>query len=221
MASAAAEKAPAIRTIADLLAQLGDVSADRVRFAPPPGTATEQDVIAAQSGPDRRFCELVHGVLVEKPLGTKEALYATLLAYHLMRYLDRHNLGLVLGADATVRLWRGRVRIPDVMFISWDRIPGGELPDEAIASIIPDLAVEVLSPSNTKAEMALKRQEYFTAGVRLVWIIDPATETAEVSTSPTALTPVDKAGALDGGDVLLGLKLPLRKLFSRRPPKKP
>ena len=80
------------------------------------------------------------------------------------------------------------------MFIPWERIPGGGLPDEAIASIVPDLAVEVLSPSNTQDEMKLKRQEYFTTGVRLVWIVDPETQTAEAYTSPTDLTPIPKAG---------------------------
>ena len=221
MATGTIKKARTIKTLADLLDRLGGVPLDRVRIHPPPGTATEQDVITAQTGPDRRFCELVHGVLVEKPMGTQEAIYAGLLLHYLWAYLDRNNLGLAAGADGTVRLWRGRVRIPDVMFIPWERIPGEELPKEAITSIVPDLAVEVLSPSNTTAEMDLKREEYFAAGVRLVWIIDPPTATAEAYTSPTNMTPIGKSGTLDGGDVLPGFKLPLRKLFNRKPPKKP
>src|SRR4051812_859309 len=101
------------KTFADLHRAIGNVPLDRVRLDPPPGTAKERDVIAAQKGLDRRFCELVHGVLVEKPIGTQEAIYAGLLLHYLWAYLDRHNLGLAAGADGTVRLWRGRVRIPD------------------------------------------------------------------------------------------------------------
>ena len=74
---------------------------------------------------------------------------------------------------ASLRLFPGLVRIPDIAFVSWARIPGGRMPKEPIPDLVPDLAVEVLSPSNTPREMALKRRHYFEAGVRLVWIVDP------------------------------------------------
>jgi Uma2 family endonuclease len=61
---------------------------------------------------------------------------------------------------------------------------GRELPADPIFSVVPDLAVEILSPSNTVREMERKLREYFTAGTRLVWIVDPATSTARVYTSP-------------------------------------
>jgi Uma2 family endonuclease len=75
------------------------------------------------------------------------------------------------------------------------------------------LAVEVLSKGNTKKEMDRKIQEYFRAGVRLVWLVEPKTETARVYTSPTKVHRIGTDGALDGGDVLPGFVLPLRKLF--------
>ena len=77
------------------------------------------------------------------------------------------NLGLVSGADGTIRLFPGLVRIPDVAFASWDRFPGRKIPKEPIPSLAPDLVVEVLSESNTPAEMERKRGEYFASGVRL------------------------------------------------------
>src|SRR5206468_1626606 len=77
----------------------------------------------------------------------------------------------------------------------------------------PDLAVEVLSKGNTRAEMDRKLREYFAAGVRLVWLIDPKTRTARVHTSPEEMTRLGEGDTLDGGDVLPGFALPLRDLL--------
>src|SRR6266566_4083084 len=100
-----------------------------------------------------------------------------------------------------MRLSSGLVRIPDVSFVSWDRLPGRRVPDVPIPDLAPDLAVEVLSESNTAEEMAIKRREYFTSGTRLVWQIDPVTRTAEVFTSLDQSVTLDESQALDGGDV--------------------
>ena len=98
--------------------------------------------------------------------------------------------------------------------MSWDRFPGGKLPKTPIPAVAPDLAVEVLSDSNTEGEMRRKLQDYFTAGVRLVWYVDPRTRTAAVYTSPEQCTVFDENGVLTGGDVLPGFELPLRELFA-------
>ena len=66
-----------------------------------------------------------------------------------------------------------QLRIPDVAFVSWDRFPDGEIPADPAPEIVPDLAVEVLSRSNSAGEMSRKVKEYFSAGVRLVWYVDP------------------------------------------------
>jgi Uma2 family endonuclease len=202
-------------TLADLLHRLGNIAPERVRFRPLPGTATEADVIAANNRRDRPSCELIDGVLVERAMGTKESLVASLIGHLLWTYLEANDIGLALGADGMMKLWPGRVRIPDVAFISWDRLPAGELPDEAVASLAPDLAVEVLSEGNTAAEIALKLDDFFRAGTRLAWVIDPKTRTAEVYTSATAKKHVGPRGKLQGGDVLPGFSLSLMKLFAR------
>jgi Uma2 family endonuclease len=108
----------------------------------------------------------------------------------------------------------GLVRLPDVGFVSWDRLPGRRVPDEPIPNVVPDLAVEVLSPSNTAREMSRKRGEYFRAGVRLVWEIDPRTRTARVYTSETVFTDLTAGDELDGDPVLPGFRLPLAVLFA-------
>ncbi|MGO9113445.1 MAG: Uma2 family endonuclease [Thermoguttaceae bacterium] len=112
------------------------------------------------------------------------------------------------------------VRAADVSFIRWERLPGGKLPKKPVPNIVPDLAVEVLSKGNTKAEMQRKLHEYFTAGVRLVWLIDPTTRTATVYTTLEQTTHVDRDGVLSGGDVLPGFELPLEELFARAEPPK-
>ena len=201
-------------SFADLLERIGGVPLDRIRIPPAAGTATEQDVVAALEAADKRLCELVDGVLVEKAMGTKESLLAGFILHRLHFFLDENDLGLPFGADGAMRLMKGLVRIPDVSFVSWQQMPDG-LPDEAIASLIPDLAVEVVSRRNTKGEILRKLRDYFLAGVQLVWVIQPRTETAEVYRAPDRKKRVAKAGVLDGGDVLPGFRLPLPELFAR------
>ncbi len=81
--------------------------------------------------------------------------------------------------------------------------------------------MEILSPSNTKGEMALKVREYFLAGVRLVWLVDPRKRTVRVYTAPDQSVRLTEGEALDGGDVLPGLRLPLREVFARTPKARP
>jgi Uma2 family endonuclease len=204
-----------VDNLADLLDRLGQVPLDRIRMKPPPGTATEADVLAALEAPRKRICELVDGVLVEKAMGYSESVLASYLIVVLDAFVRPRNLGLVTAPDGTIRLWAGRIRIPDVAFFSWDRLPGRRRPSEPIPTLAPNLAIEILSRGNTTAEMLGKRTDYFAAGVTLVWEIDPASYTAQVYThakSPAQVLGMDDV--LDGGEVLPGFKLSLRDLFA-------
>ncbi len=205
---------PVAENLADLLDRLGHVPLERIRMQPAPGTATEADVLAALEAPRKRICELIDGVLVEKAMGYAESMLASYLIVLLDGYVRPRNLGLVTAPDGTIRLWAGRVRIPDVAFFSWDRMPERRRPQEPIPTLAPDLAVEVLSPSNTTQEMRHKRDDYFAAGVRLVWEVDPHARTCCVYTAPTLVATLAEADTLDGGDVLPGFRLPLRDLFA-------
>lgn len=204
-----------LATVADLLERLGDIPPHRVRMKPYPGTATEQDVIAAEAAPDKRLCELIDGTLVEKDMGQYESRLAIVLAYFIETYLSTHDLGVCFGEAAMLRIVPGRVRLPDVSFVSWDKLPNHELPAEPIATLVPDLAVEVLSASNTRREMENKRREYFRGGARLVWEIDPGTQSARVYTDPDAFQEIGPEGILNGDDVLPDFALPLQRLFAR------
>ncbi len=199
-------------TLADVLDLFGPIPAYRVRHLPAPGTATEQDVIDIAENEDR-LCELVDGVLVEKMMGFYESYLALRLGKLLSVFVDDHRLGIVVGADAMMLLAPGLVRVPDVSFISWDRLPERRVPRDPIANLAPDLAIEVLSKGNTKKEMSRKLQDYFAAGVRFVWYIDPNSQTAQCYTSPTDSLLVKTHESLDGGEVLPGFSLPLKTLF--------
>ena len=210
--TAVATSTTAIITLADLLERLGDIAPARVRFRPVPGTATEKDVLAIHDHEDRLY-ELVDGVLVEKAMGFRESLLAGMVIEILRGFVRVRNLGLVTAPDGMMRLATGLVRIPDVAFISWDRFPNRRVPTEPIPDVAPDLAVEVLSAGNTLGEMARKRQEYFAAGVHLVWQVDPNARTVEVFTAPDQSTVLFETQTLTGGTVLPGFTLPLQELF--------
>lgn len=111
-----------------------------------------------------------------------------------------------------MRLSAGLVRIPDVSYVSWNRLPGRQVPRVPIADLAPDLAVEVVSLGNTAREMERKLQDFLAAGVRLVWYVYPGPQEVHVYTAERhdVLT-IDQE--LSGGDVLPGFLLPLRQLF--------
>jgi Uma2 family endonuclease len=182
--------------------------------------ATEDDLIFVNERGDRR-CELVDGVLVEKATGFREGFLAGLLLHALAGFVVRHKLGIVLPGDASLRLFSGLVRMPDVSFVSWDRLPGRRVPDVAVADIAPDLAVEIVSKSNTKKELERKLDEYFNAGVRLVWLIYPRKKLVEVYASRRRKKVLGENDTLDGGRVLPGFELSLAEFFAPRegPPK--
>jgi Uma2 family endonuclease len=201
---------PPVRTIGDLLRRLGDIPPDRVRFSPAPGTATLRDLLR----PENEGCELVEGTLVEKPVGIRESFLASWLITLLNNYVVPNNLGIVTGEAGFVELPGGPVRGPDVAFTSWARL-ANQQPSDPIPTLAPDFVVEVLSPSNTGPEMARKRGEYFRAGVRLVWEIDPRARSLRAYTSETAFTDHTATDTVTGGAVLPGFTLALATLFDQ------
>ena len=94
-------------------------------------------------------------------MGFYESRLAAVLITFLQVFLDRHDLGIVLGEAGTLRILRDQIRVPDVAFLSWKHFPDRVLPAEAVPSIAPDLAVEILSKSNTPREMERKLDDQF------------------------------------------------------------
>lgn len=201
-------------TLADLVEHLGGVPLDRIRAYPPPGTATEQDVLQSKSRYNC-ICELIDGVLVEKGADFLGSMLSAILIGHLGTYLETHDSGVMLGGSGPLKILPTQVRVPDVCVVRWKRFPCGKVPEKPIPALAPDLAVEFLSRSNTQREMRRKLRDYFQSGVRLVWYIDPETRTAEIFTAPEERTVIDETGVLDGGDVLPGFQVTLGELFAR------
>ena len=199
-------------TVAELMKSLGDIPAHRIRLDVPPGRATEKEALRILDR-ENRVCEIVNGTLVEKAMGHEEGRVTFELIHVFATFLKRHNIRVANGPDGTLRLTTGLFRVPDISYISWDHLPGRRQTAEPVPSLALDLAVEVLSRSNGRAEMRRKVREYFEAAIRLVWLINPRKRTAHVYTSPADLTILSDADALDGGDILPGFRLVLRDLF--------
>jgi Uma2 family endonuclease len=197
-------------TAADLLHALGDVPLHRVWIHPSPGTATVEDVVAIDAHQDR-LCELVDGTLVEKPVGFDEDRIALNIAYLLGEFVRPRKLGFLTGSQGMIRIADHQVRMPDVAFyeksITYDK-------NDPAPPIAPTLAVEVLSKSNTKAEMDRKLCEYFQAGTKLVWLVDPATQSVHVHTAPHLSTTRQASDQIDGGEALPGFSAKVESFFA-------
>ncbi len=211
--SAARTTKPRYETVADVVRSLGGIPMERILMEPPMGSATEADLMKHPGV----VCELIDGILVEKAMGDAESIIGMNLGRLIGNYVAAHDLGVVMGEAGFIRLRGGLVRAPDVTFVPWENMPGEEYPDEAFWAVATGLVVEVLSPGNTTEEIARKLAEFFAAGCKLAWVIDPPTKTAKVYTSARRVKELDASGVLDGGKVLPGFSLPLADVF---PPRK-
>lgn len=202
-------------TIAELLDRLDGISPERVRLKPSPGTAVEEDVERYKYQDGRKhLLELVDGTLVEKVMGQYESQLAAILMIEIGIFLKQNHLGILLGSDGGHRLDIGLVRMPDVAFISNDRLDALKN-RPAVVPFAPDLAVEVISPGNTDREMERKLQEYFDAGVKLVWYVYPEMQTVLVYRGADQVRELEIDDSLNGEDVLPGFHLSIREWFSR------
>jgi Uma2 family endonuclease len=198
--------------VAELYRRFGPIPFERIRHDPPPGSGTVDDVVRLNDHEDRLY-ELVDGILVEKTVGYEESFIAGEILLLLKLFVKRHALGLVAGEGGMLKFDIALVRIPDVSFISWQRVPGGKFPRERVPALVPDLAVEVISRGNTPKEMGEKLQEYFEKGVRLVWFVRPSSRVVDVYTAPGRFTRLTASMRLDGGDVLPGFSVYVGELF--------
>jgi Uma2 family endonuclease len=206
-------------SLAELVEQLGSIPLYRIRRLPPPGTATENDLIKL-SGRSDRIYELIDATLVEKAMGTRESMLAGLIARLMGNFVEEHNLGVILPGDGYLRLSDGLVRAPDVSFIPWDRWPEEQKGESALLTVYPELAVEVISKGNTRAEIQRKLREFFFAGMKVGWVIHPKKQIADVYTAPDVRSRVTIEGTLDASPAVPGFKLPMAELFARTRPRK-
>ncbi len=165
---------------------------------------------------DQKRLELIKGVIVEmSPAGDVHGVVAAWLLYVIMGHVLAHDLGDVTAAETGFVLFAGRpqtVLAPDVGFISKKRRP--PLTGKYY-TVAPDLAVEVVSPTDTAKDLREKVELYLRYGTSLVWVVYPDSRLVDVHRSGHPAVSFDIDGELDGGDVLPGFKLPVRDVFAR------
>jgi Uma2 family endonuclease len=165
---------------------------------------------------DDRY-EIVDGKRVELP---PMSAYASVVASRLHLHLGAWVLGRDLGAAVQETLFQfpapvSRNRRPDVAFVSYQRWPKGQAmaPAENAWPVVPDLAAEVVSPTDYTEDLLERVQEYFRVGVSLVWVVYPLRRAAQVYDSLAKIRGLTDQDDLDGGTVLPGLRVPLQALF--------
>jgi Uma2 family endonuclease len=158
--------------------------------------------------------ELIDGEpIAVTPSAGLSSMIAARINGHVFIYLMEHPLGHAFSSDAGFILFpdRDTVRSPDFAFVQRSRLP--EVPAAYIPTP-PDLAVEVLSPTDRMPDALAKVTMYLQAGVQLVWLIDPHKRTATIFRQDESPTTIGEDGVLDGVDVLPGFTLPMAVLFA-------
>jgi len=160
--------------------------------------------------------ELIKGEFIEmSPSGGTHGKLSSRIARILGNFIEENNLGESFGAETGFILFRDpdTVRAPDFAFISKDRLSLIEEFDKFI-SIPPDLAVEIISPHDRWPDVEDKISDYFSAGVSLVWIINPKPQAVQVYRSPSQISLLSGADVLQGDDVLPGFSIPVERIFA-------
>jgi Uma2 family endonuclease len=161
--------------------------------------------------------ELVKGELIKmSPTGGKHGILTARITLALGQYVEANGLGETLGAETGFILTTNpdTVRAPDAAFVSRERIPPGDFPEKFWPGA-PDLAVEVISPSDTLYEVEEKIEQYLEAGVKLVWIVNPKKRTVTIYQPNIEPQTLSEADTLDGREVVPGFQYSLARLFAR------
>jgi Uma2 family endonuclease len=159
-------------------------------------------------------CELVRGELIEmSPTGYEHGRLAAEIAGILRDFVKPRGLGAITGAETGFYIEHNpdTVRAPDVGFIRSDRLPSAKL--SSFFDGPPDLAVEILSPSDRASEVIAKVHEWLHAGCNTVWVVDPETETITVHESKERIFELSKSDMLNGGGVLPEFSVLVRDVF--------
>ena len=159
--------------------------------------------------------ELIRGVLYERTLfGFEHGKVTTNVAGELWNFVKPRRLGTVTASNTGIWLERDpdTVREVDVQFTSAERLPL-ELRFQGYSEVVPDLVVEIVSPSDSRRAVAEKVQMWLDFGVRLVWAAWPNSRTIDVHPAGGPVTTLTEGDTLDGGDVLPGFAMPVREVF--------
>ncbi len=162
--------------------------------------------------------EIVDGVEVEVPPMSAYTDEVALRTYNgILLYLAKNDIGQAQHEIMfRLALPQDRNRIPDVSFVSYERWPKNKpYPSRGkkARDVVPDLAIEVISPGDLMEESMAKIDEYFRSGVRMVWLVHCNLKMVYVYQSMKSVQILDADEILDGADVLPGFQLELKRLF--------
>lgn len=164
--------------------------------------------------PGKRY-ELVDGELLEMPgAGGVHTTIMVLIFKLIDAYVTEHDLGIVYPDGLAYIIGRDpdQVRIPDVSFVSHERVPEGG-PPEGFWPEAPNLAVEVVSPHDSASRLHEKVRNYLEAGTQMVWVVWPKSQTVTVYTPGGTARDLDPDDQLDGGNVLPGFRMNVAAFF--------
>ena len=162
---------------------------------------------------ERGKFELIDGKLTRmSPTNSNHGYITARILSALHQFVAPQKLGLVYDSSTGFRLDSQNVLSPDVAYASREWVLWSQTRMEEFFRGVPELAVEVISPSERKTKTRLKIVKYFAQGTRLVGLVYPRRKNVEVFTAPDAVTTL-KDGDLDGGNVLPGFRLPLATIF--------
>ena len=165
---------------------------------------------------DRKGCELIDGVWVEKGMSNIGAVVEANLIFSLKLHARTNRLGFVFAESARYQLFPDvskRVRKPDLSFIRFGQLPDDVIPPRGRFQFAPDLAVEVISPTDIAEEVETKLDEYLRAGVRLVWFVYLPTRNVWAYKPDGTAKRYRTTDLLPGDDVLPGFSVPVAELF--------
>jgi len=174
---------------------------------------TEEEFMALPD--DGRKYELVDGEAKEVPTGGRHGRLEMRIGRLIGPFADEH--GEMFGASTGFRMAGGNIRCPDVSFMRFERLPGGEAPEWFVDGA-PDLCVEIISPSEDRRDARRKVGEYFESGAAQVWHVFPETRQVTVYTSLEDARTFTEDETLDAGAVLPGLRFRVADLFESPPP---
>ncbi len=175
-------------------------------------TADDLWEMSAQVDGEKRL-ELIEGAVYQMtPTGGEHGEVVWELTLFIGNHVKAHQLGRVTAAETGYRLAPKTVLAPDIGFISAARVPE-RLPKKYI-SMAPDLAVEVISPSDSYSRTMKKVSLFLCYGTRLVWLVDPDEKTVAAHSS-AGVRPLTVDDTLEGGDVLPGFRLPVKDIFPK------
>ena len=159
--------------------------------------------------------ELVRGELrVSPPPGAPHGAAAVNLIFLLSLHVRQHALGGVFADSFGYELIRlpRTVRVPDASYVRADRLPPEGL-GPGLLKLAPDLAIEVLSPSETASELEEKLHDYLVSGTSLIWVVDPVRRTVMTISSDAPVRWLEEGDTLEGGAVVQGFSCAVSEIF--------